>query len=116
MRARAAGGFGLDAQWSDDFHHALHAVLTGERDGYYEDFGTGADPGQGAAPGVGATTAATRPHRGRVARPAGRRGLTGDRFVVATQNHDQVGNRAAGERLGRPHDGRPPQGGGRARS
>ena len=40
---RERGGFGLDAQWSDDFHHALHAVLTGERTGYYADFGTLAD-------------------------------------------------------------------------
>ena len=40
VRGREAGGYGLDAQWSDDFHHALHAVLTGERDGYYADFGS----------------------------------------------------------------------------
>ena len=44
---RERGGYGLDAQWSDDFHHALHAVLTGERNGYYADFGTLADVGQG---------------------------------------------------------------------
>ena len=40
---RELGGYGLDAQWSDDFHHALHTVLTGERDGYYADFGSLAD-------------------------------------------------------------------------
>ena len=40
IRAREADGHGLDAQWSDDFHHALHTVITGERSGYYEDFGT----------------------------------------------------------------------------
>lgn len=43
VRPIAAGGFGLDAQWSDDFHHALHAVLTGERRGAYADFGALAD-------------------------------------------------------------------------
>jgi maltooligosyltrehalose trehalohydrolase len=43
VRAPALGGYGLHAQWSDDFHHALHTVLTGERDGYYADFGTLAD-------------------------------------------------------------------------
>jgi maltooligosyltrehalose trehalohydrolase len=43
LQARERGGFALDAQWSDDFHHALHAVLTGERTGYYGDFGALAD-------------------------------------------------------------------------
>src|SRR5581483_2482051 len=43
VRSRDAGGYGMDAQWSDDFHHALHTVLTGERSGYYADFGTLAD-------------------------------------------------------------------------
>ena len=46
------GGFGLDAQWSDDFHHALHALLTGERAGYYSDFGTPADLGKALRRGV----------------------------------------------------------------
>ena len=43
VTAREAGGYGMDAQWSDDFHHALHTVLTGERTGYYADFGSLAD-------------------------------------------------------------------------
>ena len=90
-------GYGLDAAWADDWHHALHAQLTGERDGYYVDFGTLDD-----------LTKAIRQawvHDGSWSAHRGRRhgteptGLGADRFVVATQNHDQVGNRATGERL-----------------
>jgi maltooligosyltrehalose trehalohydrolase len=97
LSAHERGGHGLDAQWADDFHHAIHSVLTGERGGYYADFGK---PEQLA-------TALERPFvyawdysefRGRKygALPEG---LTGDRFVVCLQNHDQVGNRARGDRL-----------------
>jgi len=65
--------WGHDAQWADEFHHALHVLLTGERDGYYRDFGTVADLA---------------------------RAFDGDeRLVVYAQNHDQVGNRAQGDRL-----------------
>ncbi len=91
------GGWGFDAQWSDDFHHALHALLSGERDGYYGDFGSVAD----------LATATARPfvydgrysafRRRRHGRPAD--GLEPERFVVYSQNHDQVGNRALGDRL-----------------
>ncbi|HLU42049.1 MAG TPA: malto-oligosyltrehalose trehalohydrolase [Microthrixaceae bacterium] len=98
VRPREAGGYGLHAVWADEWHHALHAVLTGERSGYYEDFGTLDD----LAVALGqAWVYAGRysPHRRRVhGRPP--TGLPGDRFVVSVQNHDQVGNRAAGERLG----------------
>ncbi len=81
VRERSVGGYGLDAHWSDDFHHALHVALTGERAGYYADF---TDPGALAkALGHG--------------RPAV--DLPADRFVVCVQNHDQTGNRARGERL-----------------
>jgi maltooligosyltrehalose trehalohydrolase len=96
VRSREAGGLGLHAQWSDDFHHALHALLTGERTGYYEDFGTLAD----------LATALRRAfvYAGRRSRHRGRRhgrpatGLPGTRFLGYSQNHDQVGNRARGER------------------
>jgi maltooligosyltrehalose trehalohydrolase len=67
--------WGHDAQWSDGFHHALHVLLTGERDGYYEAFGRVAD----------------------LARAFERR--PPERFVVCAQNHDQVGNRPLGDRL-----------------
>jgi maltooligosyltrehalose trehalohydrolase len=97
VRPQEMGGYGLDAQWTDDFHHAVHVALTGERQGYFADFG-----------GVGpvAKTLADRfvndgrysPYRRRrYGRPA--RDVPADRFVVCIQNHDQVGNRAAGERL-----------------
>jgi maltooligosyltrehalose trehalohydrolase len=67
--------WGHDAQWNDGLHHAIHALLTGERDGYYEHYGSVADVAL------------------EVCRPQGRR------FVVCAQNHDQVGNRALGDRL-----------------
>ncbi len=98
VRPRECGGYGFDAQWSDDFHHALHASLTGERNGYYRGFGT-----------LGAIAKALRhayvydgqyaPHR---KRRYGRSttGLPASRFLAYLQNHDQVGNRAQGERLG----------------
>jgi maltooligosyltrehalose trehalohydrolase len=95
----ADGGWGMDAQWDDDVHHALHALLTGERQGYYCDFGsltvlakvlTSAFLHDG--------TYST--FRGRVhGRPVDRARTPGWRFVVALQNHDQVGNRAVGDRL-----------------
>lgn len=95
-RSPALGGYGLDAQWNEDFHHALHAVLTGERSGYYADFGslqalaTALDEGFVYA--------------GRYSQYRGRRhgrpatGLGGHAFVGCLQNHDQVGNRAQGDR------------------
>ena len=97
VRSRGAGGYGLDAVWADEWHHALHAVLTGEKDGYYEDFGS-----------LSLLTKALRqawvhdgtwsPYRQRH-HGGSPRGLDGHRFTVFTQNHDQVGNRAAGDRL-----------------
>jgi maltooligosyltrehalose trehalohydrolase len=96
IRPVSQGGYGLDAQWNDDFHHALHTVLTGERSGYYVDFGTVGDLAR-------AFTQAFV-YDGRYSRFRQRRhgraplGLGGDRFVVYLQNHDQIGNRARGER------------------
>ena len=93
---RERGGFNLDAQWSDDLHHALHAVLTGERTGYYSDFGTLeklAKALQEAFVYQGNYSAHRRRNHGRS--PAG---LSGRRFLGYLQNHDQVGNRALGER------------------
>ena len=86
VRSPAEGGLGCDGHWSDDFHHAVHAALTGERVGYYRDFG-GIEP---IARALG-----KRYVRGRNSAA----GIPGDRFIVAIQNHDQVGNRAAGDRL-----------------
>jgi maltooligosyltrehalose trehalohydrolase len=97
VRSRESGGYGLDAQWSDDFHHALHSVLTGERSGYYEDFGSVADLAT-ALRDVFVYAGRLSAHRGRThGRSPG--ALPGPRFVVSVQNHDQVGNRAVGDRL-----------------
>ncbi|HEX7167845.1 MAG TPA: malto-oligosyltrehalose trehalohydrolase [Acidimicrobiales bacterium] len=93
---REVGGYGIDAQWNDDFHHCLHTILTGERAGYYESFGSIQQ----------LATAYTRgfvfagehdAHRGR---RHGRApvGIPAWRFLGYLQNHDQVGNRAKGER------------------
>jgi maltooligosyltrehalose trehalohydrolase len=90
------GGYGLDAQWADDFHHALHAVLTGEQSGYYADFGS---LEQLAAALRGPYVYAGHYSRHRRRRHGRPHRLPGDRFVVCSQNHDQVGNRARGERL-----------------
>ena len=96
VRARDEGGYGLHAQWSDDFHHALHAFVTGERGGYYADFGSLADVAA-ALERVFVFDGRYSAHRGRRhGRPAG--GLPRTRFVGYLQNHDQVGNRARGER------------------
>jgi len=98
LRAPERGGHGLDAQWSDDFHHAVHAFVTGERRGYYSEYGK---PEQVAralqTPFLFAWTYS--PHRQRKHGAPPDPDLTGERFVVCIQNHDQVGNRAKGDRL-----------------
>ena len=98
VRPREAGGYGLDSSWADEWHHALHATLTGERDGYYADFGPLPLLAK-ALRQAWVYDGVYSPHRQRThgRSPAG---LTGSQFVVCTQNHDQVGNRAAGERSG----------------
>jgi maltooligosyltrehalose trehalohydrolase len=99
ITAREGGGYGLEAQWSDDLHHVLHVALTGEKAGYYTDF---------AAPGALARTlrqaffhAGTwSSFRGRThGRPVDTHRVPGHRFLAYLQNHDQVGNRATGDRL-----------------
>ncbi len=97
VTSREAGGFGCDAQWSDDFHHALHTVITGERDGYYKDFGTFAQLAK-ALKNAYVYDGIYAQDRGRI---HGRApvGLSGHRFLGYSQDHDQVGNRAQGERL-----------------
>jgi maltooligosyltrehalose trehalohydrolase len=91
------GGYGLDAQWSDDFHHALHAALTGERSGYYADFGGVSEIARALREGF---VYADRfsPFRGRKhGRSLG--DLPGFSLLGYLQNHDQIGNRARGERI-----------------
>ena len=91
------GGFGMDGEWSDDFHHALHAFVTGERTGYYRDFGRFEDVVR-AYRDCFVYTGQHSWFRGRSHGDVPRL-YRGENFVVFSQNHDQVGNRAAGERL-----------------
>jgi maltooligosyltrehalose trehalohydrolase len=96
---RQRGGFQLDAQWSDDFHHALHTVLTGERTGYYSDFGNISQIAD-ALKNAYVYDGKFSPHRRRLhGRSAA--GLSGHQFLGYLQNHDQTGNRALGERSAR---------------
>jgi len=93
----ADGGWGMTAQWADDVHHAIHALVTGERHGYYVDFGTPA--------ALRTVMRGAFFHDGRYSTfrgaPWGRpvpAETDGHRFVVCAQNHDQVGNRGLGDR------------------
>ncbi|MBC8414194.1 MAG: malto-oligosyltrehalose trehalohydrolase [Nitrospira sp.] len=91
------GGFGIDALWCDDFHHALHTVLTGESSGYYRDFDKVENIELSLSEGF-VYSGQYSEHRKRN-HGASSAGLTPDQFVVFSQNHDQVGNRLNGERL-----------------
>jgi maltooligosyltrehalose trehalohydrolase len=97
LRDKEHGGYALDTQWADDFHHSVHTLLTGEQRGYYADFGR-----------ISELTATLRDgwcYRGQYSVHRRRRhgnspeGIASRKFVVCNQNHDQVGNRAAGDRL-----------------
>lgn len=94
--SQAIGGYGIHSQWTDDFHHALHAVLTGERDGYYADFASLADLAKALQRVFVYDDRYSSFRRRRHGRPAV--GLPGYSFFGYLQNHDQVGNRAKGER------------------
>lgn len=98
LRPLERSGYGLDAQWNDDFHHCVHALLTGERDGYYSDYDP---PDARLVKALNDTFVYDGGHSPFLGRrhgaPVG--DLSGDRFVVSIQTHDQVGNRAIGERL-----------------
>jgi maltooligosyltrehalose trehalohydrolase len=103
MRPRERGGYDCDGEWADDFHHSVRTLVTDDRDGYYAEFGSVADLAK----------AFHRPHvhdgtyssfrRRRFGAPA--EDVPTDRFVVFSQNHDQVGNRAFGDRM--PDQSRP---------
>jgi maltooligosyltrehalose trehalohydrolase len=97
VRARAAAGYGLDAQWSDDLHHALHAALTGERSGYYADFGTLGDIARTLREGYAYAGRYSGFRQRTHGRPLGE--IAGDHLLGYLQTHDQVGNRARGERI-----------------
>jgi maltooligosyltrehalose trehalohydrolase len=98
VHAPERGGFGLDGVWSDDFHHSVHALLTGEQDGYYQAFGR-AEQLAKAYNDVFVYDGCYSPYRRQ--RHGSRVGdMDRGQFVVCVQNHDQVGNRAAGDRFG----------------
>ncbi|GAA3981565.1 malto-oligosyltrehalose trehalohydrolase [Actinomadura viridis] len=99
ITSREAGGYGLDAQWDDDVHHALHAALTGERQGYYCDFGSMETLAK-ALTRAFVHDGTWSSYRGRRhGRPVDVRRTPGHRFVTFLQNHDQIGNRASGDRV-----------------
>jgi maltooligosyltrehalose trehalohydrolase len=91
------GGYGLDAQWNDDFHHSLHTLLTGEGGGYYQDFGDIRQLVKALREGFvfdGRYSSFRRRRHG-----SSSKRLPPHQFIVFSQNHDQVGNRARGDRL-----------------
>lgn len=97
IQPKATGGYDMDAQWCDDFHHSLWTLLTGERNGYYESFGSVAQLVKSFREGFvysGEYSSYRKRRHGNSSaeRPA-------HQFVVCSQNHDQVGNRMLGERL-----------------
>jgi maltooligosyltrehalose trehalohydrolase len=97
IRAASRGGYGLDAHWVDDFHHAIHRYFTGETEGYYADFQGLQDVATALRDGY--------VYQGKYSVHRGRRhgrppvGIEPQQLVVSAQNHDQIGNRAQGERL-----------------
>lgn len=91
------GGYGLDAQWNDDFHHCLHTLLTGEQSGYYEDFGDLSQLVKALRDGF-VYRGQYSPYRRRRHGNSSRH-LPPTKFIVFSQNHDQIGNRAEGDRL-----------------
>ncbi|HEV8524498.1 MAG TPA: malto-oligosyltrehalose trehalohydrolase [Terriglobales bacterium] len=97
VRSPSDGGYGLDAVWSDDFHHALHTVLTGEREGYYQDFGSKEQIVRALNEGF----VFQGEHFRFWGKPRGAKpeGVPLPAHVICLQNHDQIGNRARGERL-----------------
>jgi maltooligosyltrehalose trehalohydrolase len=97
IRPYELGGYALDAQWNDDFHHALHVLLTGDRDGYYQDFGQLEQLATAFREGfvyAGEYSEYRQRRHGNSSR-----NIPARQFVVFAQNHDQVGNRMLGERL-----------------
>jgi maltooligosyltrehalose trehalohydrolase len=97
IRPTAQGGYGLDAQWNEDFHHALHALLTKERKHYYQDFGKLCHLAKALTTGYVLDGCYSSYRHRRHGRPA--HGLSAHAFVGFLQNHDQVGNRSQGERI-----------------
>jgi maltooligosyltrehalose trehalohydrolase len=91
------GGWGFSSQWMDDFHHSLHALLTGEQTGYYEDFGKTEHLAKCLQEGFVYNGTYSDYRKRKYGNSSAR--FSGEHFVVYTQNHDQIGNRMLGDRL-----------------
>ena len=91
------GGYGLDAQWNDDFHHALHSLLTNEQQGYYRDFGQMSHLVKAVREGF--VYSGEHSHFRLKRHGNSSKDISASQFVVFSQNHDQTGNRMFGERL-----------------
>jgi maltooligosyltrehalose trehalohydrolase len=98
VRPRSDGGFGMDAVWADDLHHQVRRAVTGEKDGYYEDY-TGSSHDIAETLRKGWYYCGQPSLRKRVPRGTDPAGVPARCFVICIQNHDQIGNRAFGERL-----------------
>lgn len=96
---RERGGYGLSGQWVDEFHHALHALLTGERIGYYADFGHLDQLAAALRTGYVYTGQYSEHRQRNFGTDPGAHGVRPGQFTVFLQNHDQVGNRMIGDRL-----------------
>jgi maltooligosyltrehalose trehalohydrolase len=98
VRSSELGGLGLDAMWCDDYHHAAHTLLTGERAGYYADFGQVEHLARAFRSAMSMPGSYSEHRKRRHGRPGP--DLRAEQCVVCIQNHDQIGNRLLGERLG----------------
>lgn len=97
IKDRISGGYGFDAQWSDDFHHSIHALITGEKSGYYQDFGKTSHLIKAFTEGFvysGDYSLYRKRNHGNSSAE-----IPGEKLVIFIQNHDQTGNRHYGERL-----------------
>jgi maltooligosyltrehalose trehalohydrolase len=97
IRPQIQGGYGIDAQWNGDFHHCIYTLLTGERTGYYQDFGSIEDLATSLREGFVYSWKYSRYRKRRYGNSSN--DLPAGRFLVFSQNHDQVGNRMRGDRL-----------------
>ncbi len=93
----AQGGYGMDAQWVDEFHHALHAAITGEKTGYYEDFGPLEDLARSLQNSYVYTGQFSKHRKRNFGKMPENTGY--NQFIAFVQNHDQIGNRLLGDRL-----------------
>jgi maltooligosyltrehalose trehalohydrolase len=96
VKSPEVGGWGFDSVWNDDFHHSLHVLLTGERDAYYQDFSGVGDLAGAYREGFVYSGQYSKYRRKRYGISSKR--IPARRFVVFSQNHDQVGNRSVGDR------------------